>query len=51
MGAVELDVELRDVTKRFGDHVAVDALDLEVRTASSSRCSGRRAAARRRRSV
>ena len=31
MGAVELDVELRGVTKRFDDTVAVDALDLEIR--------------------
>jgi spermidine/putrescine transport system ATP-binding protein len=31
MSAVELDVELRGVTKRFDDTVAVDALDLKVR--------------------
>ena len=31
MGAVEHDVELRGVTKRFDDVVAVDALDLAVR--------------------
>jgi len=31
MGVAELDVELRGVTKRFDDTVAVDALDLEIR--------------------
>ena len=43
------DVELRGVTRRFGDVAAVDALDLRcVEPASSSRCSARPGAARRR---
>ena len=42
-------VELKGVTKRFGDLVAVDDLSLELAGASSSPCSGRAAAARRRR--
>ena len=40
---------LVDLTKRFDEVVAVDGIDLEIPTASSSRCSARPAAARRRR--
>ena len=50
MGSGTPDVRLTGVTKRFGDDiVAVDRIDLDVTTASSWRCSGPRAAARRRR--
>ena len=39
-------VRLEGVVKRFGDVVAVDGVDLDVRRASSSRCSVHRAPAR-----
>ena len=42
-------IRFEGVTKRFGDATAVDDLNLTIGRASSSRCSGRRAAARRRR--
>ena len=41
------EVRLDGVTKRFGDTLAVDGLDLDVGTASSSSCSGPPAPARR----
>ena len=40
----------RGLVKRYGDVIAVDGLDLEVRAASASACSGRTAPARPRRS-
>ena len=40
-----------DVTKRYGDAVALDGVSLRSSRASSSACSGRPAAARRRRST
>jgi hypothetical protein len=43
------DVRLDGVVKRFDDTVAVDGVTLEIPGARSSRCSGRRAAGRRRR--
>ena len=39
-------IRFEGVTKTFGDFEAVKELDLEIRRASSSRCSARRAAAR-----
>ena len=41
-------IVLDGVRKEFGDFVAVERADFAIRGASSSRCSARRAAARRR---
>ena len=41
-----VEVGLYGVTKRFGDMVAVDDVTIRSGAASSSRCSGRQAAAR-----
>jgi len=43
-------IALRGVSKRFGTAAAVDDVTLEIGEGGSSRCSGRAAAARRRRS-
>ena len=44
------EVQLRALTKRYDDFLAVDAIAATInRRVSSSRCSGRRGAARRRR--
>ena len=41
-------VEIKDLTKRYGDTLAVDAVNLTVKQAATA-CSGRLAVGRRRR--
>jgi hypothetical protein len=42
------EIQLEELTKAFGEHVAVAGIDVDMPPGSSSRCSDRQAAGRRR---